>query len=284
MYESKLVAALKVNGKILREVKDTVYVPFGSEYSIYLKNLNSVRALVNIQIDGQEVCPSGLVLDVNREVDLERFIKDNNLTSGNAFKFIERTAGIEAHRGIKAEDGIIRISFKFEKPRPAFVNAPLGQWPGSAPWPGYWPPGVRGTTGGGTDWYSTTNAGGETLDANVQTKGVSKGISRGIHTSNATFGATSASVTQASYSAPVNDAGITVPGSVSNQTFSTTTMGAMETEEHVIVLRILGETEQGVQVQAPVTVKNKPVCSSCGRTNKSTARFCTDCGTGLIIC
>ena len=68
MYDNKFVAALKVNGKILREVKDIVFVKFGSEYSILLKNLNSVRALVNIQIDGQEVCPGGLVLDANRGI------------------------------------------------------------------------------------------------------------------------------------------------------------------------------------------------------------------------
>ena len=124
MIAEKMIACLKVNGKILREVKDTVFVPFGSEYSILLKNLNSVRALVNIQIDGQEVCPDGLVLDANREVDLERFVKDGNLSAGNKFKFIERTASVEKHRGVKAEDGIIRISFKYEKPQSLFVSSP----------------------------------------------------------------------------------------------------------------------------------------------------------------
>ena len=52
MYQSKLVASLKANNKILREFKDTVYVPFASEYSILIKNLNTVRALVNVFIDG----------------------------------------------------------------------------------------------------------------------------------------------------------------------------------------------------------------------------------------
>ena len=81
-----------------------------------------------------------------------------------------------------------------------------------------------------------------------------------------------ASVNQvdASYTAPINEAGITVPGSVSNQTFGTTTMRALEAEEHVIVLRILGETDAGIKVMAPVTVKAKPKCVTCGRTNKAT--------------
>ena len=37
MYANKLVASLKANGKILREFKDNVYIPFGSEYSFLLK-------------------------------------------------------------------------------------------------------------------------------------------------------------------------------------------------------------------------------------------------------
>ena len=55
MYNSKLSVCIKAAGKVLREQKDQVYVPFGSEYSIYLKNLNTVRALVRINLDGVDV-------------------------------------------------------------------------------------------------------------------------------------------------------------------------------------------------------------------------------------
>ena len=288
MMSEKMVACLKANGKVLREIKDTVFIPFGAEYSILLKNLNTVRALVNIQIDGQDVCPNGLVIDAGREIDLERFVKNGNLSSGNRFKFIERTASVEKHRGVKAEDGLIRISFCFEKPRPTynpFYTGALGQ---GHTWPGYYPSGVRGS---GDLWNKSTDASGkwsdvvgsassETYDSG-KTKGVTKGVVRG-----ATFGTTAvncaAGVAQSSYSAPVNDVGITVPGSVSNQTFTTTTMGAMEEQEHVIVLRILGETEQGV-VEAPITVKTKPTCTSCGRVNKATNKCCSECGTSLVL-
>ena len=60
MYQSKLVASLKANGKVLREFKDKVYVPFASEYSILLKNLNTVRAEVHVYIDGEDQTPDGL--------------------------------------------------------------------------------------------------------------------------------------------------------------------------------------------------------------------------------
>lgn len=117
MYNQKLVVCIKTAGKILKEFnKDQVRVPFGSEYSIYLKNLNSVRALVHISIDGKSVDDnSGFVVHPNESVDIERFIKNGNLTKGNCFKFIERSAKVEAHRGVEAEDGIIRVEFQFEK-------------------------------------------------------------------------------------------------------------------------------------------------------------------------
>ena len=116
MYNNKFVASLKsADGKILREFKDTVYIPFGSEYSIYLKNLNTLRAEVTITIDGQDIMDgNSLVLGAYQDVNLERYLKD--VTKGNRFKFIERTASVEKHRGIGAEDGLIRIEFAYEKP------------------------------------------------------------------------------------------------------------------------------------------------------------------------
>ncbi len=107
MYNQKLVASLKANGHILREFKDTVYVPFGSEYSILLKNLNTTRAMVNVYIDGTNIVEGGLVLNAGQEVDLERSIVNGNLTAGNRLKFIERTKSIEdGPRGIKLEDAV----------------------------------------------------------------------------------------------------------------------------------------------------------------------------------
>ena len=134
MYGNQLAAAIKVNGKVLREFKDTVYIPFNQEYSILVKNLNTQRAVVNIYIDGDNVVPGGLVLNSGQEVDLERSIKNGNLNEGNRFKFIERTDKIENHRGIKLEDGIVRIEYQFEQ----YYARPSINWNteyGNSNWP-----------------------------------------------------------------------------------------------------------------------------------------------------
>ena len=79
-------------------------------------------------------------------------------------------------------------------------------------------------------------------------------------------------------SAQANDVGITVPGSKSTQTFQTTTVGALESTTHNLVFKLVGGT-----VPKPITVKHKPKCVTCGKQNKATAKFCTECGTALEI-
>ena len=242
MYHQKLAAAIKVNGKVLREFKDTVHIPFGSEYTILLKNLNTTRAVVNVFIDGEDTVPGGLVIDPGREVDLERWIKNGNLTEGNRFKFIERTGSIEQHRGIGIEDGLVRVEFQFEQPPRPIV------------------------------WNTTQ------ISGNIYPQG---GILRGIN--DVHYGTTCSA---ASYDATsvnsahglLNDVGITVPGSRSDQKFTTTYVGALESTKHSMVFKLFGGT-----VPKPITVKHKPKCVTCGKQNKATAKFCTECGTALEI-
>jgi hypothetical protein len=255
MYNQKLVASLKANGKILREFKDTVYIPFGAEYSVLLKNLNTVKAIVNIFIDGDNVVPGGLVLNAGQEIDLERSIVNGNLREGNRFKFIERTSSIEQHRGIKLEDGLIRVEFQFEKPRPV-INI-------SDSW-----------------WSNHTH--------DIYGKGITRGIVGATYATNATsasadgFTLTASGATNISasaqgmavaQSAPVNDVGITVPGSRSDQKFQVAESFITEPEKHNIVLKLLGEVPGGAKLVEPVTVKAKPKCVTCGHNNKATAKF-----------
>uniref|UniRef100_A0A6M3IDF3 Zinc-ribbon domain-containing protein n=1 Tax=viral metagenome TaxID=1070528 RepID=A0A6M3IDF3_9ZZZZ len=117
VYKSNFVVSVKCNGKILREFKESdnfVKLPFGSEYSILLKNLESRSAVVSISIDGKDVLDGDkLIIESNKQVELEGFKKKNKVT--NRFKFIEKTEEISNHRGDRIDDGIIRIEYTFEK-------------------------------------------------------------------------------------------------------------------------------------------------------------------------
>ena len=45
MYNSKLAVAVKHDGKVLREEGENVMLPFGSEYSLFIKNLNIKKVM-----------------------------------------------------------------------------------------------------------------------------------------------------------------------------------------------------------------------------------------------
>lgn len=290
MYNNKFVATVKSGGKVLREVGDTVYLPFGCEYSILLKNLNTVRAEVRITIDDEDVLGgNSIIVNANSDLELERFLKD--LSKGNRFKFIERTASVEQHRGVGATDGLIRIEWQFERPIPRtpFYNGqPWIVSSGgmtSGPLSGPYGSGVGGSSFG---TYNVNGAmrgvdfsNGETTRAmaasatNVTLNSMGISAQSEVHDGMATMD-------WAELKQSTNDVGITVPGSMSSQQFRTVASFPLEDQKHVIVLQLKGETEYN-KVTAPVTVKAKPKCVTCGKVNKATAKFCSNCGTALEI-
>lgn len=256
MYNSKFVVSVKsASGQVLRELGDKVFLPFGSEYSIFLKNLNTRRALVTVEIDGKDVLNgSQLVVVGNSSIDLERFITRSSSNQGNRFKFIERTRQVEKARGIGAEDGIVRVTFAYERD---YVNTWLTDKRTYLD-PNYIRPGDH------SGWYGQR----------TPSRGLFNSVLGTSVNCHSTYSAVSTN-----YS---SEAGITVPGSVSNQKFTETSGFTTDTKE-VIVLRLFGETSEATPVIQPITVKHKQTCVTCQKINKMSAKFCSECGTALVI-
>ncbi len=287
MYQNKLVTCLKVNGRILREQHGTVLIPFGSEYSILVKNLNSVRAKVKIDVDGQNATSgSWLVIPPNSQMELERFIRDGNWQSGNRFKFIERSGDVEAHRGIQAEDGIVRVEYATER---RVVDVPIVRHY-DVPVPHYYP----------DPWYPRWPNRRRLNDVTCSSRSLgasggmrSKGMSGPVTSASASGGGASASGGTATnfmnfagdYTPTMDsasgEAGITVAGSVSNQSFQHVQDFPCD-QSDVMVLMLRGVVA-GQAVEAPVTVQTKRTCGSCGKTHKSDVAFCSGCGTALTL-
>ncbi len=272
MYGNKLAAAIKVNGKVLREFKDTIYIPFGAEYTILVKNLETKRAIVNVYIDGENVVPGGLVLNAGQEVDLERSIKNNNLSEGNRFKFIERTGAVEQHRGVKLEDGLVRIEYQFEKIQPPIHINNFNTFYGNTP---QWPKSTFSVNGA---LRSVDYSAGEQVRAMASTA-----INSTLQSMNISASAGEVHDGMATMDSYVSDVGITVPGSKSEQKFSIAGWFPTELEKHNLVFKLVGDLGNNKPVTKPVTVKAKPRCVTCGHQNKATAKFCTECGTALEI-
>ena len=230
---------------------------------------------------------NSLVLGAYQDVNLERYLKD--VTKGNRFKFIERTASVEKHRGIGAEDGLIRIEFAYEKQVNKLSYVP--DWNARLGGP------VYGGYAGNNSGHYTKGLMGNSFSTNA-VGSFSDSLSAAPTKNTATLcgvseNQCSAKSVQTDHSmdwlfaeqerAVLNDAGITVPGSISEQKFQVVAGFQTEDEKHVIILRLLGETADNKPVVKPVTVKAKPKCVTCGRVNKATAKFCQDCGTALEI-
>lgn len=281
-YQNKLVAVVKVNEKVLREQNGGEFtIPFGSEYSVLLKNLNSVRVQVKVSIDGRDATEdTWLIIAPNSSIELERFIKGGNLSSGNKFKFVEKTKAIEDHRGNKEDDGLIRIEYQTEKVvrkeevittytthHDYHYHYPYR--PPCFPYP-YWSVnnssfsnGVRGSASGGVLRSRSTN---------TSTSSLSEASSGPIHAQNMNMAINNIN----------NFDGITVEGSQSNQQFYKTSGFPVYETSDVIVLKLRGVVGNQV-VTAPVTVKTKRTCNYCGRRSKSSVKFCPQCGASLEI-
>lgn len=242
MYSSQFVVSIKSNNNIMRENKDVVYLPFGSEYSILLKNLSNRKASVRIWIDGEDILDSNsLVIHSNATVELERFY-----TTNHKFKFIEKTEEISNYRGNRIDDGIVRVEYTFEAEIPAFKpyiyeEKKYDNWCDNS----------------GTPYYR-----------NTWTSGQSKTVEEPFFMEN-------------NSTCCLDGCGITVKGSESYQTFVDGYINTLETTSHVIVLHLKGYN-QNKKVEEPIYVKTKITCETCGKHNPSNNKFCSNCGTALF--
>ena len=284
VYKERFVAVVKCGGRILREMDETVTLPFGSTYSLLLKNMESRKADVTVSIDGQDVLyGKSLIVEPNEEFELERFLE--NLDQGNKFKFIQKTKKIVDHRGDKIDDGLIRIEFAFEQKviheqiNRTFRNNYHYHYSGCRPF-----------TCSPSIFVWETDQSYEpvvTYDTNPNVPN-SVGSSGGSVESNANANINSynCSMNDQVQSTPtinepqINiDEGITVQGGQSNQQFYQGNIGLLE-QSSVIIIKLRGETSKG-KVKKSITVKSKLECPNCGTKSKSNVKFCPECGTNL---
>lgn len=229
MYNNNFVAVVKHGGRILRENGGVVRLPFGSDYSILLKNKDSRKAVVNVEIDDEDVA-TGVIVSGNDSVELKGAL--NGLSVNNCFRFIQKTREISNYRGDRPGDGLIRVEYKFEEYK--VVQTPI-KYRRNDVW----------------TYYNSPNE--------------------------VRYGS--------SFTLCDSDVGITVPGRETNQDFEYGSTKPLEFQSHVIVLHLKGTVKKRKKVRKikkAVTVKTKLKCSTCGRTSKSSMKFCGNCGTYLI--
>lgn len=242
MYNQQFVVSIKCNGKIMREHGDEVYLPFGTEYSILMKNLSNRKASVKIWVDGENLFDGGsLIVDSNKNTELERFYKTNH-----KFKFIEKTQEISEYRGDKIDDGIIRVEYTFEKQIYVLTNT-------------FIPDKTYNRV-----WYDN-----DSTDARLKYRSSIGGVSNNGSIQNCACD-------------NISESGITVKGSISEQSFSQGVINVLENTSNIIVLHLKGYNKNNEKIQTPIYVRKNLVCETCGKSNNSQNKFCSNCGTALF--
>jgi len=283
VYQDNFVAVVKCGGKVLRERDGTVTLPFGSSYSLLLKNLESRKASVKVSIDGQDVLTgSSLLISPNSETELQGFLDGS--TVKNKFQFIQKTKEIQDHRGDKIDDGIVRIEFAFEQARVVERRVDIihdhhhhhDYW-----WPRpYYPrpicPGPYEPTWTCSNLSGNTERGlvgddVQVYNASVQSDPTSKDVPIPMAAPTAE---------NVDFSLPDLDEGITVKGEETYQPFMYGSIGTLD-PSRVITIRLKGTKRGSVTVEKPVTVQTKLTCSTCGKRSRSANKFCSQCGTFL---
>lgn len=281
VYKERFIAVVKVNNSILRErgeSRDEVYIPFGSEYSLLLKNKESRKVQVQVQIDGVDVLGgNSLVIEPFQEMELERFLDSCNMSQGNKFKFIQKTQQIVEHRGDKIDDGFITVIFQFEaeKPEKKIVEEHHHVYYDHSPWVQY--PIIRPLYVSNPVIFTSELTRSSCTGEATFTSNISSNISDSVQVNSCNFADIKFN------QAPIldQDEGITVKGSISNQQFRYAYIGRLEENSHTINIRLKGTKSNGIVVNQPITVKTKLECKTCGKRSSSNEKFCSNCGTFL---
>lgn len=285
--------AVKVGGKVLREFDGTVALPFGSEYTILLKNLSTQRASVKISIDGQDATEGvSLIVNAGESMELKRFLKNGNLNAGNAFKFIEKTAQIEAYRGNKAEDGLLTVTYEFERDFSSYQTYPykgLRNYE-SPTWTSYDPYSTQEdfffSQGSNKKRSIAKGTEIETLPgSNLRCYNASAVQTMYSATADnyANDGAMSLTASASASASMQNVSGITAPGSIIEQEFKMTTGFWGDGNKHTMTLKMVGAIKGQEVVKEAVIVKKLQRCQMCGTNTKQTAKFCHNCGASVQI-
>jgi hypothetical protein len=260
-FKNNFIVEVKCNGKVMRIRDGVIALPFGSEYSIYMKNLNSRKAVASLTIDGSDALDGHhRILMPNSSITINGFMK--GMQSTNKFKFTRKTKRISDHRGDFPDDGIIRVEFWFEKAKiemPDLVFNRVGTW--TTPWDSSAP--LKKSTKDypyfGTGYSSFVNCDG--------------GIAASYNC-NSSLSFTSNNINL--------EEGITVKGSKLNEDFVYSDIDDLEKTSNVICIKLRGYNEKETKkIKKPIYTKTKLVCEICGTKSKSFAKYCRHCGNNI---
>lgn len=261
-HRKGFIVIIKKNGKPLREVKSSsnpysnVFLPFYSEYEIELRNDNFARATARVSIDGTDVLGTDeIIVPAYGSVTLERFMVDGDLNKGNKFKFVPVSDG-DVQNPDSPENGLVEVELWSENQE---VLRRQLRSKMSAP--------IRDTAKPYNPWQSEYLCRDSSTTTWTDTTG-------GIQSMN--FASMDMSDLNAFSGQTVDQAGATVEGDVSHQSFHRVHFEGKQYPSTVIKLQLKGLDKE-------ITTKDRLYCASCGRRVRYNFKYCPRCGKPVTI-
>jgi hypothetical protein len=251
-YSNNFVVCVLVDGKVLEERADGVVpIPFGSEYTIRLRNKNSRKAVAKVFIDNEDKTNGGsVVVNANDYVDLERSTLDSD---NQKFKFVKSDSPQAADAGKSPDkdfNGVIRIEWKLEVEQPKVQKEYV---PYPVPWPQpIWP--RRPYPWHLPERYGIVKERYGIIDTSSSPMSFCSNRTRSLKSSDLSEGCT-------------------VQGSQSTQTFRNVHI-KLESTTTVMQLVLRG---YNIERPAEVLAEGK-YCTECGAKAAKRAKFCANCG------
>jgi hypothetical protein len=262
VYKNNFIAVVKHKGRIMRDRNGVVRMPFGSEYSILLKNKDSRTAIARISVDGEDVMGGHrYIIPGKSQRELTGFLKGLNAT--HKFRFIKKTKQIARYRGDRLDDGMVEVEFWYEQAV-------------TTPWVIYdagkecWPDPPDYTFGDSTAGRFQSSFTSHSTNFH-QVQSSSPRIKSSITTS-------------CNVSTPKRDEGITVKGSKAHQNFQYGNVGTLESHSSTIIIRLRGTVRKRGKtrpVKKVIATRSRIQCTTCGRKWRSHLKFCGNCSTAL---
>lgn len=112
VFKEDRVLCILTNGQVLREVNGEVFLPFGTEYVVRVKNYTSKRCGITIKIDGSYIHPDStkIIVNANDTIDIERMMVDGDLNKGPRLKFVSVNDPRVSDPG-NHKNGLVEVTF-----------------------------------------------------------------------------------------------------------------------------------------------------------------------------
>lgn len=238
MYRKRCVMSVIHNGYPLKEDSGKIFMPFGSDYSIRLKNKHNEACVAKLFIDGVVTNKLGdFIIQPNSSIEIDRFV-DKSLDKGEKFKFVE-ISNKEVDDPTSEENGIVRVEFRLGEKITNDVWADVHQY-----------------------FYNTYQYPDNNTIKDFYASDTARNIKYTTNSNSVVCGMSANSCSKKSD-------GATIRGDESKQNFS---YGFVELSDEVITmeLKIAGVVTNNN--------KRDKYCSLCGTNIRSIDRYCFNCG------